>query len=228
MIQIKKTTISTGEAIEISIFASHNEALSQICDPVLTRPESQLWSILLGKYRQVVDPTEDRELNKLAVAFWEGEENESLQNLYDGYSEAVTNDLHSACRYSWYWIQNHYEEIRYFGIGLHGIRVVWAMSTVVSAMLPSDENGKPNRSVSYHDRLTNPPPRRSSKQIPKVFRAATDRNQFEIFKNSWRSVRNEYLTAFKEKNAKSRCAQFTERQTIPFHEWQELRTQNCH
>ena len=191
MIQLRKIIISSGGTIEISIFPSHNEALSHICDHVLTRPESQLWSILLRKYREVVDPTEDRELVDLAFAFWDGRKRDSLQKLYDGYAEAISDDLHFAYRNSWHWEQDHYGEIRYFGIGLHGIRVVWALPTVVSAMLLSDEIRKPSSSVSYNDRMTNPLPRRSSKIIPKVIRADTDLNRYKIFKNSWGIVRSE-------------------------------------
>ena len=66
-------------------------------------------------------------------------------------------------------------------------------------MLLNEKIPKPNLLASYDDRKTNPRPRRLSKKIPKVIRADTENNRFEIFKGSLVNVRKEYLNAFYER-----------------------------
>jgi len=228
MIQLSSTTVASDRTIQILIFSNHEQALAHICDHVLTRKESHYWLILIPEYRRIVDPTEDRELDDLAEAFWNGRKQDSLQKLYDGYAEAIAEDLQIAIHHSWYWEEQHHRDgTRCCGVGLSGVIVVWSKSLVVSGRL-GFSIGKETTMVSEHDRLSNPRPRRSSKPIPKVVLADTELNRYEIFFSGWQSVRNEFLATFKEKECRSKCRELADSGPISIKRWRELVSNSQH
>lgn len=101
MINLKNLVIGEGEIQHFAIFASHEEALTHLCDHVLTRPEAHYWSVFIRGYRNIVDPTDDRNLDKVADAFWRGEQQDNAQRLYDGYAREISLTLHVCSDRQW-------------------------------------------------------------------------------------------------------------------------------
>jgi len=220
MIQLRKVSRQPND---ISIFANHEAALEHICDHVLTREESYFWVILIPRYRDIVNPTNDRELDILASAFWRDQEQDLLQELYEGYAKVIADELHFSYHDSWYWEQDHYGKSRYFGIGLHGVYVIWSLPTVVSAMLLPYAAKKTKTSFSCHDRLTTPRPRRPGSEFSNEIRSDTEENRYEIFFAGCQSVRREYMDACADKKKKvvRKCPEIAKDKVIPVEDWKK-------
>jgi len=204
MIKLKNLAIGEGEIQHFAIFASHEEALAHLCDHVLTRPEAHYWSVLIRRYRNIVDPTEDLDLDKVADAFWRGELQDNVQKLYDGYAREVGLTLYVSTDRQWQWKEIRSGKTKHFGIGSSGVLIVWTGQIVVSAMLEIHAAPPQSRHVSYSDRRNESRPRkntwaaRNMRKLVNFQPADNESTRYEIFRKSFESVRRKIQRAWKE------------------------------
>lgn len=163
MIQLTSIQISELGSDPIWLFASHEEALAHLCDHVLTSPESDFWSVLMPELRDIANPAQDRELQDLAMAFWNNERTDEAQQIYGSYADEIKLAICVARMENWQWDKSTGGKTRHFGIGTNGVLVVWRDQVVVSAMLEPYAATKSRIPISYNDRKQNPRPRQKSR-----------------------------------------------------------------
>jgi hypothetical protein len=204
MINLKNLAVGAGEIEHFAVFASHEEALAHICDHVLTKPEAQYWSVLIREYRNIVDPTDDSNLDTVADAFWRGEQRDNAQKLYDGYAREIGLTLYISTDRQWQWKEIRSGKTKHFGIGSSGVLIVWTGQIVVSAMLEIHAAPSQNRRVSYSDRLNGSRPRkntwaaRNKRKLVNFQPSDNESTRYELFRKSFESVRRKIQRAWKE------------------------------
>ena len=202
MIELKSVLIGKGEKPQIRIFSSQDEAISHLCDHVLTRPEAHYWSLLIVDYLLIVDPTKDQELDQIADALWRGDEQNKTQTLYDGYAREIELSLRISVAQHWQWEENRVGKSKRYGIGPSGVMVVWHNQIVVSAMLQPFAARKPRQHISYHDRLENSRPRKGAwvceyRRLDSFRPENNEKTRYELFRKAFSSVRRQFQAASK-------------------------------
>lgn len=205
MIVLKTVLVADLENSPIRIFASQEEALAHLCDHVLTRPEAHYWSHLIDGYRRIVDPTNDSELDRVALTFWNisGNEESDAQTLYDGYAKEIGLSLYVATAQQWMWEATSRGKTKRFGIGTNSVTVIWTEHVVVSAMLEPYAAPRLQQTVSYHDRKGNARPRKAtwlSRKKPPLDDVRPEDNEntrYKLFEKAFNSVRRQFHRASK-------------------------------
>ncbi len=227
MIDLKSMAVGEHGSPPFRIFASHEEALSHICDHVLTRPEAHYWSVLIQCYRELVDPTEDSDLDSIADAFWREERQDETQALYDGYAREVSLAVSVAFAQQWRWEVTRLGKTKGFGIGSSGVLVVWSGQVVLSALLKPYAAPKPNRDISHHDRTNDSRPRRATwaakhGKLLSFQPADSEQTRFKLFIKSFSSVRRKVLAASRGGRTSRNTSMPAEAQIPSLDEWRRI------
>jgi len=229
MIKLKTLSLAGSADLTFQIFASPEEALAHLCDHVLTRPESHYWSVLIHRYRSIVDPTSDPELDRIADLFWEDAKQSEAQEIYDGYAREIGLAIISSSSQRWYWTIKEGQKVKRHCVGVNGVLAICSEGVVVSAMLERYAAPDVGWDVSYHDRLTTSRPRKgtwaSSDKDPGDLHlqpAKTEDTRYLLFKKYFSSVSRRFFRASRTVKANNSLSR-TQAPPIPNRgEWRRI------
>ena len=183
----------------VRIFSRPDRALEHLRDHVLTPPESSCWTLVVPAFRNLFDPGQPRDANRLARRLFSTSLPAEAQLLYDGYAGAIRDAARDAVARGWYWQELGVEGTpTWHAVGKSGLYVIWDKYVVRTAFFMM-ERRKPTKSRERGEPENRGPlPRKRQPGGKKIgvdlglVPEDTPVARFEIFEKCWDNVRLAY------------------------------------
>ena len=174
-------------------FYADGHAAEHLCDHVLTRPEAHDWAVVLPGYCDMVDPTDDAGLRRIAASLFPGPASAEAQELLGLYAAVILQNLEDALQLGFWWEQRQGKYQEWFGLGLDGIYVIWDREVIKTGYFPGSVSHEPAGAV--RPRTENPLPRRDPRKRLPPPAPDSPRRRYELFKLSYYCAGKNYGVA---------------------------------
>lgn len=188
---------------EYDVFRTWPRAMAHVCDHLLTRPETWMWSLYLDCYRTYLADDQAETRFKLGCQVWQSPE--KGQGLYEGYVKEIERSLTESTTLGWFYGRDFVppdnpsgRHVRYSGIGLSGAMVGWTPGHVNTCYFPA-EGRSDVANYDEHARKRNPLPR-EPEQPQGLVRIPPDSlpMRYRIFIDEFKAVRFWYANAYRK------------------------------